>query len=104
MSTCAHVPVFFCAGDEGPEPKATRVLHGALVMTNNVSTFCPALFCLLLYCTTEMKTKSMVQAQTSVVKGEMLQSAWPLTTSAYASVISVQAEQGIPPSDLQNNS
>ena len=51
-----------------------------------------------------MKMKSMVQAQTSVVKGEMLQSAWPLTTSAYASVISVQAEQGIPPSDLQNNS
>ena len=30
----------FHTGDEGPEPKATRVLHGALVMTNNVSTAC----------------------------------------------------------------
>ena len=30
----------FRTGDEGPEPKATRVLHGALVMTNNVSTAC----------------------------------------------------------------
>ena len=50
-----------------------------------------------------MKMKSMVQAQTSVVKGGMLQSAWCLTTWAYASVISVQAEQGIPHSDLKNN-
>ena len=51
-----------------------------------------------------MKTKSMIAVQTSDIiicrsSGGMPHPAWLLTTMAYASGVSYQAEQGIPPSD-----
>ena len=63
-------------------------------------------FCLRFHCiNNEIKTKSMMKAQTSDVmicrsSGGMLHSAWQLTTSAVTS----QAEHGIPPPRIDKTS